>query len=157
MAMPANVINSEPSKWAATAPKAHTVRPDCSSITTSAEKVENVVKPPQKPVVTNSRHSGAKCGYAVKKASGHADDVAADEIRGQGARRNCREVAVEEHGEAPPQQAPEHAAHRYCNEGSPHRLASAFTVPDTRYQLPQHELQHFSRTDARIVIAMAFK
>ena len=41
---------------------AHAVRPDCRSTTISAEKVENVVKPPQNPVVRNSRHSGAKCG-----------------------------------------------------------------------------------------------
>ena len=68
VAMPANVINKEPNKWAATAPRAQTARPDCSSSTISAEKVENVVKPPQNPVVTNSRHSGANVGYVVKKA-----------------------------------------------------------------------------------------
>jgi hypothetical protein len=37
-------------------------RPSCSSSTTSAEKVENVVRPPQKPVMMSSRHSGARPG-----------------------------------------------------------------------------------------------
>ena len=66
--MPANVINKEPTRWTATAPSAHPVRPDCSSTTISAEKVEKVVKPPQNPVVKNKRHSGAKAGYEMKKA-----------------------------------------------------------------------------------------
>jgi hypothetical protein len=44
-------------------------RPDCINNTTSAENVENVVSPPQKPVVMNKRHSGAKAGYWAKNAS----------------------------------------------------------------------------------------
>ena len=35
----------------------------CSDVTTSAEKVENVVRPPQKPVMIKSRHSVGKGNY----------------------------------------------------------------------------------------------
>src|SRR5271169_3132372 len=66
---PANVISREPPKFAPIAASAPARRPDCMRNTTSAEKVEKVVKPPQKPVVMNSRHSGAKAGYCMKNAS----------------------------------------------------------------------------------------
>jgi len=39
------------------------------SVTNSAEKVEKVVRPPQKPVITNRRHSGATALYVAKKAT----------------------------------------------------------------------------------------
>src|SRR6516225_4807141 len=57
--IPAKVITTEPTRCAAAAPSAHSARPCCTSVTSSAEKVEKVVSPPQKPVITNSRHSGA--------------------------------------------------------------------------------------------------
>ena len=61
----AKVISSEPNKCNATAPNATAIRPDCSNVTTSTEKVENVVRPPQKPVATNKRHSGAMLGDSI--------------------------------------------------------------------------------------------
>ena len=57
--MPAKVISTEPTTCSATAPSAQPVRPCCSKVTSSAEKVEKVVSPPQKPVIQSSRHSGA--------------------------------------------------------------------------------------------------
>jgi hypothetical protein len=41
----------------------------CSDVTTSAEKVENVVRPPQEPVMIKSRHSGAKgkCEHGIPR------------------------------------------------------------------------------------------
>jgi hypothetical protein len=39
-----------------------------SSATSSAEYVENVVSPPQKPVTTSKRHSGARTEYEPKNA-----------------------------------------------------------------------------------------
>ncbi len=59
VAMPAKVMSREPSKCAAAAPHAHNGRPCCSSMPISAENVENVVSPPQKPVMISKRHSGA--------------------------------------------------------------------------------------------------
>ena len=60
--IPASVIATEPNKWAAAAPQAASARPCCSNVTISAENVENVVRPPQNPVITNRRHSGAIAG-----------------------------------------------------------------------------------------------
>src|SRR5271170_7898024 len=57
--MPARVIDTEPAKCNAAAPHALSDRPCCNKSTISDEKVEKVVRPPQKPVITNSRHSGA--------------------------------------------------------------------------------------------------
>ena len=68
MLSPANVSIKEPTKWAAMAPNAQAVRPDCSSVMISTENVEKVVKPPQNPVAMNKRHSGGICGYRVKNA-----------------------------------------------------------------------------------------
>ena len=67
--MPANVSSNEPTKCVPIATNAVPFLPDCIKTTTSAENVENVVSPPQNPVVTNKRHSGAKAGYWVKNAS----------------------------------------------------------------------------------------
>ena len=58
VAMPARVMISDPTRWAAAAHSAQLMRPCCSSNTTSAEKVEKVVSPPQKPVMMKSRHCG---------------------------------------------------------------------------------------------------
>src|SRR5207253_2361143 len=60
--MPANVMTIEPMRCAPAAPRAHSARPCCMSVTTSAENVENVVSPPQKPVMTDKRHSAASAG-----------------------------------------------------------------------------------------------
>ena len=57
--MPAKVMSSEPNRCAAAALRAHSGRPAISMPTISAEKVEKVVRPPQNPVMTNRRHSGA--------------------------------------------------------------------------------------------------
>ena len=67
--MPAKVIDTEPNKCSAAAPHALTDRPCSKSATISEEKVENVVKPPQKPVITNSRHSGASPEEEAKNAT----------------------------------------------------------------------------------------
>ncbi|MNF18852.1 hypothetical protein D3C80_2232040 [compost metagenome] len=49
-------------------PRAHEIRPSWMRETTSAEKVENVVNPPQKPVISSRRHSGLSDGDAEKNA-----------------------------------------------------------------------------------------
>jgi hypothetical protein len=59
VARPAGVITSDPATWVAMALMAQARRPACSKVTTSAEKVEKVVSPPQKPVTMSKRHSGA--------------------------------------------------------------------------------------------------
>jgi hypothetical protein len=66
--IPANVINTEPARCNAAAPYAPSDRPCSSNATISDEKVENVVSPPQKPVMTNNRHSGASAVEAAKNA-----------------------------------------------------------------------------------------
>jgi hypothetical protein len=68
VAMPANVASTEPARCAPAAANAQAARPCCSSVTISAENVENVVSPPQKPVITSSRHSGARALYVAKNA-----------------------------------------------------------------------------------------
>jgi hypothetical protein len=65
--IPANVISTEPARCAAIAPHAHIPRLCCRSETSSAEKVEKVVNPPQNPVMTSNRHSGESAGKAAKK------------------------------------------------------------------------------------------
>src|SRR4029079_311895 len=58
--IPASVISTEPTTWA---PTIAAVQPYCwrsSSVTVWAEKVKKVVRPPQKPVVTNKRISGGR-------------------------------------------------------------------------------------------------
>src|ERR1700691_1687539 len=67
--MPASVMSTEPDRWIAAAPAAHMRRPCCKSVTTSEEKVENVVRPPQKPVTTKSRHSGDRAEKEPKTAT----------------------------------------------------------------------------------------
>ena len=66
--MPAKVISKEPMTWAVMVPQAQPRRPCCSSPVTSAEKLEKVVRPPQKPVITSSRHSGDSVVQLEKKA-----------------------------------------------------------------------------------------
>jgi len=39
-----------------------------STFTTSAEKLEKVVRPPRKPVMMTSRQAGSSCAMAGKKA-----------------------------------------------------------------------------------------
>src|SRR3979411_3277684 len=71
-----------------------------------------------------------------KEGDGYSDDVATDEIGGQGAGRNRRKVAVENYREVPPQQAADHAAHRYRNERSPHQRFGAWgTLTDRIRQI----------------------
>ena len=55
--------------WTPMLVAAQPMRPACSKVTTSAEKVEKVVKPPQKPVMMNNRHSGATSFVLAKKAT----------------------------------------------------------------------------------------
>src|SRR6266511_4337475 len=66
--MPAIVIASEPATWPPTAidPHSHSLR--SSSVTTSAENVENVVRPPRKPVVVSRRISGGNTAWLVKSS-----------------------------------------------------------------------------------------
>ncbi len=49
------------------APQALKDWPCCNRATISDEKVENVVRPPQKPVMTNNRHSGASPEKEVRR------------------------------------------------------------------------------------------
>lgn len=67
--IPSSVIATLPATCTAIAPNAHCTRPAVSCPTTSAEKAENVVRPPRKPVMTSSRHSGDREGCAAKKAT----------------------------------------------------------------------------------------
>ena len=68
VAMPAKVIVTEPMTCNAIAPTAQLSRPCWSKVVSSAEKVENVVSPPQKPVMMKRRHSGASAEYVAKNA-----------------------------------------------------------------------------------------
>ncbi len=52
---PKAVKANEPVKCASVVASAHAVCPCCICVTTSAEKVEKVVNPPRKPVMTKSR------------------------------------------------------------------------------------------------------
>ena len=66
--IPARVISTDPATCAAAAPSAQESRPCCSNIASSAEKVEKVVSPPQKPVMISKRHSGEIAENDEKKA-----------------------------------------------------------------------------------------
>ena len=66
--MPASVAATEPTTCTATVAPAIAILPCCSSVTTSAEKVEKVVRPPQKPVTISSRHSGEIAGAVANQA-----------------------------------------------------------------------------------------
>lgn len=67
--MPAKVINTEPAKCSAAALHALSNCPCCINATISDENVENVVRPPQNPVMTNNRHSGASEAAEGKNAT----------------------------------------------------------------------------------------
>jgi len=67
----------------AAAPQASSDRPCCNKVTSSDEKSGNVVSPPQKPVMTNNRHSGREPRKEAKKANRQADDIAANQIGGE--------------------------------------------------------------------------
>src|SRR5438067_2182530 len=69
VANPRMVSSSEPVKCTRASTAAIARRPDCSSWTTSAEYVENVVRPPRNPVIANSRHSGAIDALPAKYAT----------------------------------------------------------------------------------------
>ena len=62
VAIPATVITSEALTWVTISISAQLVRPPCRSATTSAEKVEKVVRPPQNPVMMASRYAGSSAG-----------------------------------------------------------------------------------------------
>src|SRR3546814_7393824 len=69
VASPARVISSEPPTCSTMAPAKTPNRPCWNSSAISAENDENVVKPPQKPVMISSRHSGARCGRSEEHTS----------------------------------------------------------------------------------------
>lgn len=48
---------------------AHIIRPAIHCATTSAEKVDNVVSPPRKPVTISKRHSGGADWWMLKSAT----------------------------------------------------------------------------------------
>ena len=62
--MPSMVIINEPPRWAAMMTMLQAYCPRASSVTVSAENVENVVSPPRKPVMMSRRHSGDHPGAA---------------------------------------------------------------------------------------------
>lgn len=66
--IPRKVMTADPITWTAITPPAMAARPSCNRDTTSTEKVENVVSPPQNPVLINSRHSGEMAGADAKYA-----------------------------------------------------------------------------------------
>ena len=66
--MPKKVSAREPIKCSKAVPSAQVNSPRCMRPTTSAEKLEKVVKPPRKPVITNNFHSGERLGLLPKKA-----------------------------------------------------------------------------------------
>ena len=101
--MPSAVSVSEPARCA---PMAAIAQPTCdceSRPTTSAENVENVVRPPRKPVITKSRASGGSDERSGEVRDGDPDEVAAEKVRRERAQRHRREERVQERAQAPAQ------------------------------------------------------
>jgi len=67
--MPRKVSAKEPARWSNAVPIAHVSSPRCIKLTTSTEKLEKVVRPPKKPVITNNFHSGDRLGLLPKNAT----------------------------------------------------------------------------------------
>ena len=67
--MPRKVKASEPAKCKSAVPRAQVTSPRCIKPTTSTEKLEKVVRPPKKPVITNNFHSGDRLGLLAKNAT----------------------------------------------------------------------------------------
>src|SRR5476649_1079041 len=63
-----SVMARDPARLRNMFSKAPAKRPSCNMYTTSSEKVEKVVKPPQKPVVSNSFHTGSRWVIRLKMA-----------------------------------------------------------------------------------------
>ena len=60
--MPSKVIATEPTTCKLITAKATSQRCCWIKAATSSEKPENVVSPPKKPVTSNKRHCGERCG-----------------------------------------------------------------------------------------------
>ena len=61
---PTSVINNDPIKCKAEVAKAKPKRPCDNMVTTSAEKLEKVVRAPKNPVTSNKRQAGSRSGWA---------------------------------------------------------------------------------------------
>ena len=68
VAMPAKVISTEPTTCRPMEPAAQANCWRCSRVTISIEKVEKVERPPQKPVMMSSFHSGERLEVVAKYA-----------------------------------------------------------------------------------------
>src|SRR5438128_2619207 len=66
--MPAKVNANEPRRWLAIVIVPHRYSLRMSSVTISAENVENVVSPPRNPVVTSKRNSGVNTACRVRSS-----------------------------------------------------------------------------------------
>jgi len=67
--IPKKVKTKDPTRCNSAVPSAQVYSPRCKKLTTSAEKLEKVVRPPKKPVITNNFHSGDRFGLLPKKAT----------------------------------------------------------------------------------------
>ena len=130
---PSAVSASEPARCAAAVASAQPGWPRSSEFTTSAEKVENVVRPPSTPVMVNRRHSGDKLAAPGQERDRHADQVAADQIRRERSQRQLRPPAVERFDEAETRTSAEPGAEKDSEQrsGRAHRAgksAAALTL-----------------------------
>ena len=89
--MPSTVMTSEPPRWTAVCARAQRYSAREMSVTASAEKVEKVVSPPMKPVMTNSRDFRRQAGMFGKERDRHADQITADQVGRQRTQGKSRE------------------------------------------------------------------
>jgi hypothetical protein len=79
-------------------------------VTTSAEKLENVVSAPRNPVTSARRQAGVDLRQGLESRHAHADEVAAEQIGRQGAPGQQRAGPAEPHAQAPAGQGAEAGA-----------------------------------------------
>lgn len=107
-----SVIASEPAGLSSMLASAQPKRPSCIRYTTSSEKVEKVVRPPQNPVVI-SNFGGVQMRHAGENRHRRADDKTADQIDHQRTERNVGVQRIHFHAYRPAQNAADAAADKY--------------------------------------------
>ena len=92
--IPSAVAPKEPSIWAPIATKAQPNWTWPDKVTTCEENVENLVRPPTKPVLMKSRASGGSSVFSAKERYRRPDDIGAHEIGRERAERERRKDGV---------------------------------------------------------------
>ena len=132
--MPSTVSTSEPTTCAAMAIDPQRYSPRSSSVTISAEKVENVVRPPRNPVVTSSRSFRRHDRVPRHQLHREAHQQAADEVRRERAERQRRKQRVEQRPRPQRSQAPtRRRTHGTIRpQAIPHALPAALAAANAR-------------------------